>query len=88
MHAQDKSGDSIGPFWHHEPKRQNSFEEDEAHLLDELLEEYSGLMTFDEPASAGSATASTGANRIPSKSPSAASSGPAWSAITATSWSR
>jgi hypothetical protein len=48
MHPQDKSGDDVRPFWRHEPLRQNSFEEEQAHLLDELLEEWPGMMTFDE----------------------------------------
>ncbi len=48
MHPQDKSGDDLRPFWHHEPLRRNSFEQEQAHLLDEILEEWPGTMTFDE----------------------------------------
>jgi hypothetical protein len=49
MHHQDKSGDEIRPPWHRPViKRESSYEEDQAWLLSELIEEFPALMTFDE----------------------------------------
>ncbi len=49
MHHQDKSGDEIRPPWHRPTiKRESSYEEDQAWLLNDLIEEFPALMTFDE----------------------------------------
>lgn len=49
MHHQDRSGDEIRPPWHRSAiERESSYEEDQASLLSDLLDEYPALMTFDE----------------------------------------
>jgi hypothetical protein len=48
MHAQDRSGDDIRPFWHRDAPPRASYEEEQAWILAELLDEYPALMTFDE----------------------------------------
>jgi hypothetical protein len=48
MHPQDKSGDDVRPFWHRPAPPRESYEDAQAWLLTELIEEYPGLMTFDE----------------------------------------
>jgi hypothetical protein len=48
MHPQDKSGDDVRPFWRRDAPPRESYEEAQAWILSELLDEYPGLMTFDE----------------------------------------
>jgi hypothetical protein len=49
MHQQDKSGEEIRPPWHRPViERESSYEEDQAWLLDQLIDEYPALMTFEE----------------------------------------
>jgi hypothetical protein len=49
MHPHDKSGEEVRPFWHRDaPPRSSSYEEEQAWILSELLEDYPALMTFDE----------------------------------------
>lgn len=48
MHAQDKSGDDVRPFWHRDAPPRESYEDSQAWILTELIEEYPGLMTFEE----------------------------------------
>jgi hypothetical protein len=48
MQAQDKSGDDVRPFCHRDAPPRDSYEDSQAWILTELIEEYPGLMTFDE----------------------------------------
>jgi hypothetical protein len=48
MHPQDKSGDDVRPFWHRDAPPRESYEEAQAWIFEELIEEYPALMTFDE----------------------------------------
>jgi hypothetical protein len=48
MHPQDKSGDDVRPFWHRPAPSRESHEESQAWILNELIEEYPALLTFDE----------------------------------------
>jgi hypothetical protein len=48
MHPQDKSGDDVRPFWHRDAPPRDSYEDSQAWILTELIEEYPALMTFDE----------------------------------------
>lgn len=44
----DKSGDEVRPSWHRDPVPQPSYEEEQALILDHLLDEFPALMSFDE----------------------------------------
>jgi hypothetical protein len=48
MHAQHKTGDDVRPFWHRDAPPLDPYEESQAWILAELIEEYPSLMTFDE----------------------------------------
>jgi hypothetical protein len=48
MHPQDKSGEEVRPFWQRDAPPRPSYEEEQAWILSELLEDYPSLMTFDE----------------------------------------
>jgi hypothetical protein len=48
MQPQDKSGDDVRPFWHRDAPPRASYEEEQAWILMELIEEYPALMTFHE----------------------------------------
>lgn len=48
MHRQHKSGDAVRPFWHRDAPPCASYEEEQAGILDDLLDEYPALLTFDE----------------------------------------
>jgi hypothetical protein len=48
MHPQDKSEGDDRPYWHHKPGRLPSYEEEQAWVLDHLLDEFPALMTYDE----------------------------------------
>ncbi len=48
MHAQDKSEGEKRPYWHHKPARRPSYEEEQAWVLNSLLQAYPELMTYDE----------------------------------------
>lgn len=48
MHPQDKSGEEVRAFWHRPAPPRSSYEEEQAQILGELLEDYPSLMTFDE----------------------------------------
>jgi hypothetical protein len=48
MHPQDKSGDEVRPFWHRDAPPRGTYEDAQASILAELLDEYPGLLTFDE----------------------------------------
>jgi hypothetical protein len=48
MHAQDKSEGEARPYWHQKPTRRPSWEEEQAWVLDRLLEGFPALMTYDE----------------------------------------
>ncbi|HEY2053147.1 MAG TPA: hypothetical protein VGH14_04330 [Solirubrobacterales bacterium] len=48
MHPQHKSGDAVRPFWQRVAPPRASYEEEQAGILDELLDEYPALLTFDE----------------------------------------
>ncbi len=48
MHPQDMSEGETGPFWNHKPARRSSYEEEQAWVLNHLLDEFPALMTYDE----------------------------------------
>jgi hypothetical protein len=48
MHPQDKSEGEDRPYWHRKPIRRQSHEEEQAWVLDHLLDEFPALMTYDE----------------------------------------
>jgi hypothetical protein len=48
MHHQDKSGDQVRPPWRNDPFPRAPYEEEQAWILSELLDEFPALMTFDE----------------------------------------
>jgi hypothetical protein len=48
MHPQDKSGEEVRPFWQRDAPPRSSYEDEQAWILSELLEDYPALMTFDE----------------------------------------
>jgi hypothetical protein len=48
MHPQDKSGDEVRPFWHRDAPLRASYEEEQAWILAQLLDEYPASMTYDE----------------------------------------
>jgi hypothetical protein len=48
MHPQDRSGDEVRPPWHRDPLPRASYEDEQAWILSELLEEFPALMTWDE----------------------------------------
>lgn len=48
MHPQDKSGDAVHPFWHRGPVPRPSYEQEQAWILGELLDEFPALVTYDE----------------------------------------
>jgi hypothetical protein len=48
MHHQDRSGDEIRPFWHRDAPPRGSYEEEQAWILTQLLDESPALMTYDE----------------------------------------
>src|ERR1700759_2542297 len=48
MHDHNKSGDDVRPFWHRDAPPRDSYEESQAWILNELIEGYPALLTFDE----------------------------------------
>jgi hypothetical protein len=48
MHPQDKSEGEDRPYWHRKPGRRPSWEEEQAWVLDHVLEELPALMTYEE----------------------------------------
>jgi hypothetical protein len=48
VHPQDKSGEEVRAFWHRDAPQRPSLEDEQACILEELLDDYPSLMTFDE----------------------------------------